>query len=323
MPLKIYVDFALPPEALTRLKEGAAEHYLLFPSKPATSVLTKTETDPLFFEADVVFGQPELDAIEKADRLKWIHINTSGITRYDTSEFRASMSQRGIPVSNSANVYNEACADHLLAFMLAQSRILPQAIGFSAPNGSDNWFQLRRGSVSLRGQSAIILGFGAIGSRLVELLAPYEMDIQAFRRNPRGDESIPIVDAEQLPTALARAEHILNILPDSESTRDFFDAARFAQCKPGAVFYNIGRGATVDQTALAAALADGTLKEAWLDVTEPEPLPGEHPLRQLPNCYITPHIAGGHQGEATTCVNHFLDNLGRYQNQQQLVNRVI
>src|SRR5262245_63449122 len=81
--------------------------------------------------------------------------------------------------------------------------------------------------------------------------------------------------------------------------------------KPGAVFYNIGRGTTVDQTALAAALRSGHLAAAWLDVTDPEPLPDDHPLRGLENCHITPHVGGGHHAEAHALVRHFLANLDR------------
>ena len=75
------------------------------------------------------------------------------------------------------------------------------------------------------------------------------------------------------------------------------------------VFYNIGRGTTVNQDALSDASRSGHLKAAWLDVTEPEPLPDNHPLRAQPNCFITPHIAGGHTGEAKTLVGHFLQPL--------------
>ncbi len=323
MSLKIFVDFALTPQALELLRASAAGHELLFPSNPSTNVLAKSSLDPLFFEADVAFGQPEPDAIVQAPKLRWIHVSSSGITRYDNADFRASMSARGIPVTNSASVYNEACADHALAFLLAQSRRLPQCLASHAPNGSPDWLALRGASVPLKGQRAIILGYGAIGARLVELLQPFQMQIEAYRRQPRGDESVPVIGQDQLPQALAQAHHIVNILPDSPSTRCFFDNARFAQCRPGSVFYNIGRGTTVDQDALAKALASGTLKEAWLDVTEPEPLPPNHPLRSLGNCFITPHTAGGHYEEVSTCVRHFVRNLERFAASQPLLDQVI
>jgi phosphoglycerate dehydrogenase-like enzyme len=93
--------------------------------------------------------------------------------------------------------------------------------------------------------------------------------------------------------------------------------------KPGAIFYNIGRGATVNQEALVEALHSGRIAAAWLDVTDPEPLPDDHPLRREPNCFITPHIAGGHVDETGTLVRHFLGNLERFVRGDPLVDRVM
>ena len=93
--------------------------------------------------------------------------------------------------------------------------------------------------------------------------------------------------------------------------------------KRGAVFYNIGRGTTVDQDALGEALRSGQLRAAYLDVTDPEPLPPEHPLWTTPNCVITPHTAGGHADEWVRLVKHFLVNLRRHEAGQPLLDRVI
>jgi phosphoglycerate dehydrogenase-like enzyme len=93
--------------------------------------------------------------------------------------------------------------------------------------------------------------------------------------------------------------------------------------KPGAIFYNIGRGATVDQAALSDALHSGRLSAAWLDVTDPEPLPEDHPLLATPNCFITPHTAGGHVDEGRSIVKHFLENLGRFTRGEPLIDRVM
>ena len=91
----------------------------------------------------------------------------------------------------------------------------------------------------------------------------------------------------------------------------------------GAVFYNIGRGTTVDQEALSDALRSGRLSAAYLDVTDPEPLPSEHPLWAMPNCFITPHTAGGHMDENEALVSHFLENLRFFVSGSPLINRII
>ena len=322
--LRIFVDFAASPDVLTLLREGAKGHQLVFPEKPAYSVLAKPERDPQFATVNVAFGQPDPVAIAEASQLKWIHVSSSGITRYDTPEFRALMAQRHIVVTNSASVYNEACAAHALSFMLAQARKLPLALKTRTAGGTPTWHAVRASCRTLRGETVLIVGYGAIGKRLAELLRPFDMKVIAYRRKARGDEGVPVITEDQLARTLANGvDHIVDILPESAGTLHFFDAARFATVKPGAIFYNIGRGTTVDQDALLEALRSGRIAAAWLDVTEPEPLPDDHPLWAAPNCFITPHVAGGHADEAKTLVRHFLKNLDRFVQEKPLLDRVM
>lgn len=321
--LRIFVDFAPAPEILELLQEGTKGHELVFAESPVTSVLVKAERDPQFATADIAFGQPEPEAVAESGRLKWVHISSSGITRYDNAPFRTLVAERRIAVTNSASVFNEACAVHALAFLTAQARQLPPALKSQAVNGAKDWHQLRSSCGTLRGETVLILGYGAIGKRLAELLRPLNMKVLAYRRQPRGNEDVPVIEEPQLPTALAEADHVVNILPDSTATRHFFDARRLAMIKPGAAFYNIGRGTTVVQGDLLAALRSKRLRAAWLDVTEPEPLPNDHPLRKEPNCFITPHIAGGHTGEAKTLVLHFVRNFERFLRGEPLLDRIM
>jgi phosphoglycerate dehydrogenase-like enzyme len=286
-------------------------------------VLAKADPDPLLATADVAFGQPDPGMIADAPHLKWIHISSSGITRYDNPQFRRLMADRKIQVSNSAAVYCEACAVHVLSFMLAQARRLPAGLKSAAAGGTAEWLELRAGSSTLQGETVLILGYGTIGKRLTQLLQPFGLDVIAYRRHARGDETVPVVTEARLAATLGRADHVVNILPDSSQTRGFFSADRLAQFKLGAVFYNIGRGTTVDQEALVQALRNGPLKAAWLDVTEPEPLPDSHPLRHLPNCFITPHTAGGRADEFAALVGHFLRNLQRFTRGEALADRVM
>jgi phosphoglycerate dehydrogenase-like enzyme len=321
--MNIYVDLAVPADAMAVLQAGTAGHQLLFPQTPATSVLAAPEPDPQFAAADIAFGQPDPRAIAEAKSLKWIHVSSSGITRYDHPQFRALMAGRHVVVSNSAGVYCEACAVHALSFILAQARNLPLALKTPAPSGTPLWNDLRNSSATLRGESVLILGYGAIGKRLAALLAPFGVNVTAYRRHPRGDEGVPVVTENELSSALNQARHVVNILPDSPETRRFFGRARFSVLSRGAIFYNIGRGSTVDQEALREALRSGQLRAAWLDVTEPEPLPDGHPLWQEPNCFITPHVAGGQRDEVKALVRHFVANLQRFVRGEPLADRVM
>ena len=324
MSLRIFTDVAAPATTMQLLLDGTAGHQLLLAKTRSTSVLEKAPPDPQLFSADVAFGQPDPDALTQVRALKWLQVSSSSITRYDNPEFRGWVARHDVIVCNSASVYCEACAEHALAFMLAQSRRLPRSLETRAAGGSDVWHRLRGDSVPLRGQTVLIVGYGAIGKRLCELLRPFEVNVVAVRRTARGDEPVPIVTLDQLGSALAQpVDHVVNILPDSSETRHFFDADRFAALPVGAAFYNIGRGTTVDQDALLQALRSSHLSAAWLDVTDPEPLPDGHPLLLEPACYITPHVAGGHRNESVSLVRHFLSNLDRFARGTPLLDRVM
>ncbi|WP_009958495.1 D-2-hydroxyacid dehydrogenase [Verrucomicrobium spinosum] len=322
-PLKIFTDIKAPVELLAWFQEQIQPHQLLLPTQPGTSVLAEAPVDPLMAEADILLGQPRTEGVLSSPRVRWLQVSSAGFTRYDTPEFRLAAQSRGLTVTNSSGVYDQACAEHVFSFMLAQARLLPQSLGSHLPNGSEAWMALRHGCRSLQGQSILIAGYGAIAARLVKLLAPFDMNITAMRRTARGDEGIRIIPPESLLPELPAADHVINILPENAESRGLFGTAHFSAMKPGAIFYNIGRGTTVDQTALASALPSGKPAAAWLDVTDPEPLPEGHPLRELPNCFITPHIAGGHHDELDTVFRHFLDNFDRHLAGKPLNNRVM
>ena len=224
--LRIFVDFAVTPEVLELLQEGTPGHQLVFPKTPVSSVLAKAEPDPQFATVDIAFGQPEPGAIAEASQLKWIHISTSGITRYDNPQFRALMAERKILVTNSASVYNEACAVHVLSFMLAQARKLPQALQCRTGNGSKAWLEIRGSSGTLRGETVLILGYGAIGKRLAELLRPFNMKVMAYRRKPRGDEGVPVIAGEQLAWCAGRGRSRCQYPPGQ------LRYAAFLRCRP-------------------------------------------------------------------------------------------
>jgi phosphoglycerate dehydrogenase-like enzyme len=169
----------------------------------------------------------------------------------------------------------------------------------------------------------LILGYGAIARRLAELLKPFRLRVVAVRRDVHGDEPIELHPIDQIDQLLPDADHVANALPDNPSTRHLMNAARFGLMKAGAEFYNIGRGSTVDQEALLEALRSGRLAAASLDVTDPEPLPASHPLWSQPNCFITPHIAGGMADEASALVRHFLANLANFVADRPLLDRVV
>lgn len=274
-------------------------------------------------EADVAFGAPDPGAVMQATKLRWIHLNSAGYTPYDRDDFRQRLRERGATLTNSSAVYDEPCAQHLLAMITGLARQLPAAR--DDQRGSRTWPMdtVRANSRLLNEQTMLILGFGAIARRLAELLTPLRMNLIGVRRHVRGDEPIRVIEESRVDEYLPRADHVVNILPANDGTNKFFNAERLSLMRVGAILYNIGRGTTLDQDALIATLLAGRLAAAYLDVTDPEPLPPEHPLWATPNCYITPHSAGGHADEKGQQVKHFLDNLRRFRAGEDLINRVM
>lgn len=320
--LTIWCNPQVSEAARTLLVEGTKPHHIVF-SPVATYNLDAGPPDPALLNADVAFGQPDPQTVMQAKRLRWVHLTSAGYARYDTSELRAVFGARGAILTNSSRVYAEPCAEHLFAFMLAHARQLLWTYHMQLTERSWKTEPLRVASRLLADQSMLLLGYGAIARRLVELVQPLAMKIVAVRRRPSGNEDVRTIGEEATEGALREADHVVNTLPEGESTKHFMNAARFAAMKPGAIFYNVGRGGTVDQDALLEALSRGRLGAAYLDVTVPEPLPRDHPLWTAPRCYITPHTAGGHSDEHERFVAHFLENLRRYSHGEPMLDRVI
>jgi len=325
MSLTIWTNHGFRPEALELFQQGvaAAGHRLIHSPKTSASVLAAGASDPTMAGADIAYGQPDLADTMRLTRLRWVALSTAGYTRYDTPEYRAAMTARGTPVTSASGVFADPCAQQMLGCMLALARNLPAQL--RNQDGPREWRYLedRFTATVLTGQSVLLLGFGAIGKRLAELLAPFSCRVTAYRRTPRGDEGVSIVTDPGLPAALAAADHVVDLLPDSTETKLFMNAVRFAAMKPGARFYNVGRGSTVDQDSLIAALKSGQVGATYLDVMEPEPLPPAHPLWSAPNSFLTCHIGGGRREQDEELARHFLANLRRFEKGEKLIDRII
>lgn len=312
MSLKIWTNARLTPDAIAELTRALAAHELTISSANAP-------VSSLSF--DVAVGQPDVaELTSPASRLKWVQLTSAGYTRYDNDLVRDALRTRNAALTTASDVYADPCAQHVLAFMLAHARQLPAAMELQR-KVEWNHDALRSNVRTLGQQFVIIAGHGNIGERLAELLEPFDLEVIGFRRSARGAKNV--LNISELDAHFSRADHVVNLLPLSDETRCFFSAARFAEMKPAAVFYNVSRGDTVDQNAMRAALESNCLAAAYLDVTSPEPLPPDDPLWRTPRCFITPHIAGGLEDESRRLVRHFLTNLGRFMGGEVLRNRVV
>jgi phosphoglycerate dehydrogenase-like enzyme len=317
----IWTNAFLTKSAEELLVRSTTSQMLILAQKPE-HVLDVGVSDPRLLQAEIVFGQPDPAAIIQSERLRWLHLSSAGYARYDNEEIRNALKKKQAVMTNCSSVFDEPCAEHLMALMLADARQLYSSL--ENQRGSRGWPQnnLRQNTRLLTNQTVFIVGYGAIGRRLAEILAPYPVRVIGYRRTPQPGSEIRVVGPADLASTLAEADHVINILPETTQTREFFNAERLQQIKAGARYYSIGRGTTTDQEALVSTLNAGHLAAAYLDVTDPEPLPPDHPLWSTPNCYITPHTGGGHFNESDRIVEHFVKNLRRYEQGNELIDRV-
>ena len=323
MSLTIWCNAKFNDAADRLLAEGVSGHTLIRAAAGSSDVLAAGQPDPNLLTADIAFGQPVAADCAGARRLHWVEVSSAGYTRYDTPEFRETFRARGAAFTNASSVFADPCAQHVLAMMLALGRNLLPSYQTQLTDHAWHYDARRATSRLLTGQTVLLLGFGAIGRRLAGLLAPLGMTLLAVRRQTRSERGVRIIAEGQVSAALATADHVVNVLPENDSTRNYVNARRLGCCKPGAAFYNVGRGPTVDQAALLDALQSGRLGAAYLDVTDPEPLPPDHPLWTAPNCFITPHTAGGRHDQDEALVRHFLANLQAFETGAPMTDRIV
>lgn len=197
----------------------------------------------------------------------------------------AALADAGVAVTNAAGVHAPNAAEHAVGAILAFTRRLHEAAR------ADRWQPVDPGE--LAGSTVTVVGLGAIGSAVAERLGPFDVTTVGIRRRPdRGGPTDEVLGPEDLHAALARTDYLVLCCPLTEETRGLVGDAEFGTLPPDAVLVNVARGAVVDTEALVRTLRRGRLAGAVLDVTDPEPLPDDHPLWGLENVVVTPHIAG-------------------------------
>ncbi len=222
--------------------------------------------------------------LARAPKLRLIALSSVGYDKVDVE----ACNRRGIPFSNAHGALTDTVADLIFALVLASMRKLTVALDFAR---SGEWM---RGAApfgnDLAEKTLGIAGFGEIGAALARRAQASRMKVVYHNRKPRQDDAALGVRYLDFDELLATSDCVVALVPLSPQTRKMFGAAQFAKMKPAAHFVNAGRGALTDTEALLEALRSGKIAGAALDVTDPEPLPPEHPLYGAPNITIYPHI---------------------------------
>jgi len=276
----------------------------------------RTVTQEQLEEATVILGWPRPGDMAKARNLKWFQTMWAGTEEYE------GMLPPGAVFTCSAGSNSRSVAEHMLTSLLAVCRKLP---AYLDSQRARRW-QDEGAMKTILGGTVLVLGAGHVGADFAKLCQALGARTVGCKRTVDG----PILGFDELYTMdmldslLPQADVVAMALPHTAATVGLMDERRLRLMKEDAVFLNAGRGSAVDQEALVKVMREGRLWGAALDVTVPEPLPGDSPLWDVPNLLITPHVAGGMRLEITrkACIRMAQDNLRRYLAGEELANRV-
>ncbi|RIV40625.1 2-hydroxyacid dehydrogenase [Micromonospora radicis] len=197
----------------------------------------------------------------------------------------------GVTLCDARGVHDPSTAEWVVTAILSRLRDFPALVRAQAQR---RWaYDEVAPTDELAGKRVLIVGAGSIGAAVRDRLAPFGVEFELVARTARPEQGVHAV--EQLPRLLPRADVVVLLVPLTEQTAGLVDASFLAAMRDGALLVNAARGPVVRTEALTAELATGRISAA-LDVTDPEPLPGDHPLWTMPNVLLTPHVAGSVRG---------------------------
>ncbi len=292
-------------EALVRHDDA----WFAAPGKPPTAADIAA-----FAGTEVAFGAIARSLLPYGEALRWVQFPSVGVDYY--RDFDWTTLGGRVVCTNLRGVFNEAVAQTVLGSILTFYRGLDELV---RAQDKREWRKMavRPRLRVLRGARVLMLGGGELGSRVREVLAPFGCSFKTFARTG-GEVRTPA----ELDAALAEADIVCGVLPDTALTRGLLDARRLALLQPTAILVNVGRGTLIDETALSEVLRAGKLGGAVIDVTHKEPLPQESPLWTCPNILLTQHTSAGSSHEILDTIALFGENLERYRAGQPVKNVV-
>ncbi len=249
-----------------------------------------------------------------APNLRWIQGLGAGIAQLES----AGLAAGGIRLTNASGVTATAMAEFVMARILAEFKRFRQ---LDAAQDDHRWDSIF--GEELEGKTLGLIGLGAINERVAARARAFGLRVIAARRSGAPSELVDeVVGPEGLHDLLGRSDIVVAAVPESPATDGLMDAAAFGAMRPGSMFVNVGRGSLVDEDALVAALGDGHLRAAAIDVARVEPLPPDSPLWEAPNLYISAHCSTDPTTLFPRLNELFEDNLRRYLAGEPLRNEI-
>lgn len=299
-------------EALQRFRRAAGNVEVVEisgPSDPGVAGL----------DAIVSFCSPAM--LKAAGSLRWLHSFTVGV---EDCTLAPDIGKYNFILTNSQRTSGPTIAEHVIGLMMALTRSLQHHHRNQLDANWDRGIPGKAAMFDIEGKTMLVAGLGGIGSEVAKRAAGLGMRVIATRRSGgKGPSYVEYVGrSDELLTLAARADVVINALPLTRETRHLFDSKFFDAVKPGAYFISVGRGESTVTADLVAALKDGRLRAAGLDVTDPEPLPREHELWRLPNVIITPHISSQTVEARLRMAAVAIENVRRYVAGDKLLSEV-
>lgn len=293
----VRLEAGLTDEQQARIKEAS-------PAIEVAFVRGEDELAAVLPEAEVVAGGVPAKLFAQAKRLRWVHNFGAGA---DGVLFPASRDSDVI-LTTSKGAHAVPIAEHCLTFMLMFAHHMPTFMQWQHDGTSGRPF-----IDELAGKTVGIIGTGNIGQELARRCrVGFGMRVVGTSRSLRPVANVDrLYGPDELHALLAESDYVCLILPGTPETRGLIDDAALRAMKRSAYLINVGRGTHIVQAALLQALQEGRLAGAGLDVTDPEPLPTDHPLRHMPNVIITPHLAGLTRGTRDRGTDRFCRNIGK------------
>ena len=259
--------------------------------------------------ADASFLTPEF--LSAAKQLVWVQVMGAGVDRFMSLD--GLVNEDRIVLTNLRGVHGPAIAEHVFAMLLVLTRDLRFHL---ANQTSGSWGREGSGRrpIALQGRTLLVVGLGGIGTEVASRAHGFGMHVIATRRSdsPSPEYVEHVGRPDELLALLPRADVVVVCTPLTPETEHMFDRKAFAAMKPDAYFINIARGRIVETQALYEAVRDGKIAGACLDVTDPEPLPPEHPLWKLSNVVITPHVSNDSELTDQRAAQFFHENMRRF-----------
>jgi phosphoglycerate dehydrogenase-like enzyme len=309
------LDVAVPADLLQK-PSYPSDHPL--PTLDGTG--SRARWEELLDGAEVLFDFGPLElapTLAQRPRLEWIQATSAGVGRLVE---RVGLLESDVAVTTASGVHARPLAEFAVLGMLMFGK---RTLDLVADQRAHRWE--RHAGEELRGKTVCVVGLGKIGREVARLARAFDMHVTGTVREARGrsaaDLGVDRLEAgEGLDLLLPAADVVVLATPHTPQTHALLDARRLRLLKDGAVLVNIARGDVVDEPALVEELRSGRLGGAALDVFRQEPLPGDSPLWDLPNVFVSPHSASTVVQENERITDLFCDNLRRYLDGQPLVN---